>query len=158
MIRRILASAVLLSAIAVPTGAHADPPSSCFDRTHPTFAKFITPSGGSAQVNTTPTGAITVQTGGAVPAVFLSTTGSIQVQIDQACVMNLVLTVTKAGQTTPVHTRVWDLPCSHDTLTENVPIGLDGGDYKFELSGTTCTGQKGRTDQNGGFVGDPPIL
>ena len=157
MFRRLLVIATLASTMVLPSVSQATP-ESCINGGDPTFAKFIRPSGGMVQAQTGPTGALTVQTGGVTPSIFLSTTGTIEVEIEQSCLLSLSLVVTKQGNPTPIHTNSWNLECTHSNVIDNVTIGLDGGEYTFQLSGTSCNGKGIRGDGHGGFVGDPPIL
>lgn len=161
MVKRLLVLAVVAAAVAVPVAGSADPvtdPSMCFNRGHATFAKFIRPQGGMLQAQTTPTGTLTLQSGGPVPAVFLSTTGVIDVEVEHACMRSLSLRVFKNGNPAPVYSSDWISECQHTTRVEQVAIGLDGGSYEFQVTGAACNGAPVRGDGQGGVVGDPPIL
>ena len=158
MIKRLLALVVVLGAI-VPLTASADPVGNCLRGEHATFGRLVQPQGGTAQVTTGPTGTIVVPTNAPIgtPAIVLSTTGSIQVQMEYACLQTISLIVTKDGSGT-VYSNAWEVDCVHDTKTVDVPIGLDGGNYTFQLEGTTCNGGPIVRDGQGGVVGDPPLI
>ena len=158
MFTRLMPVAVLAAALLLPLGASADPTGDCTRGSHPIFGELIRPQDGMVQAQTTPTGALSVQTGVTLPATFVSTTGQIEVEFEYACLQSLTLTVTKEGEPTPVHTNTFDVACEHDTGTDVVEIGLDAGTFSFELSGTTCTGAPITSDGRGGFVADPPVL
>ena len=156
MVRKLFPALFLLAALLVPGAGHAT--ANCSDGSLPTYARFVQPEDGMIQAQTGPTGVLTLQTGGVTPSVFLSTTGQITVEIEQSCLLTLVLTVFKDGQTSPVYTNSWQPECTQSNILDEVNIGLDGGSYNFQLSGTACNGKPLRTNGKGGVVGDPPIL
>lgn len=157
MLRRLVLVALLSSTMVVPGTGRASV-QGCLDGSEPTFARFIRPEGGQIQVNSGPTGVLTVTTGGPTPSVFISTTGEIVVEIQYGCLNAMDLSVYKAGNPTPIYTNGWDYECGSGTQTDFVAIGLDGGNYSFQLSGLTCADKPLRGDGKGGYVADPPLL
>lgn len=155
MIRRVFLVSAFVASLFVAGPSSA---ATCADGSLPTLARFVQPQDGMIQAQTGPTGTLTVQTGGVIPAIFISTTGSIQVEIEQSCLLTLDLVVYKNGNPNPIHTNSWTLSCNQSRVFDTVNIGLDGGNYTFQLSGTACNGKPTRGDGKGGFVGDPPIL
>lgn len=140
--------------------AHADS-LDCNNRSN-TFARFLQPASGQATVNAGPAGTYTLSSGGPVPSVTLSFTGTMDVVIEYSCLRTMGLTVTKddptGGPATVVHTAAWKLECEHATKTEPVTIGLTGGQYHFALDAISCTGIGFKHTPEGGLVGDPPLL
>ena len=150
-------AAIALTASVGTTGARAEHVPNCNDRGS-NFARFLQPKSGQATVNAGPAGTYTLSTGGPVPSVTLSFTGSMDVVIEHSCLRALSLDVYKDGSTTPIHHADFAPECAHTTTTEPVTIGLDGGSYSFVLGGTSCTGIGFKNTPEGGLVGDPPLL
>lgn len=151
-----LALAVLALALVSPVAAGASHTLNCNDRGAP-FAKFLQPQGGQATVNTQAGSASVTASGVPIPSLTFSTTGTMDVKIEYACLKLLTLDVYKDGNTTPIYSSVTEKSCEHATQTDVVTIGLDGGQYRFSLGGTTCSGAPIKRDDHGGFVGDPPL-
>lgn len=164
---KVIARAIALAAIATAlapfsSGVQAsDVPEACKDRSN-TFARFVQPASGQATVNAGPAGTLVVNSGAGAPSATLSLTGSMDVVIDYGCLQTMGLVVTKddpaGGAPTVVHTASWNLKCETDQKTEAVQIGLDGGHYRFALSGTSCSGVGFKHTPEGGLVGDPPVV
>lgn len=152
-----LALTVLMLSLVGPFSASASHTLNCNDRGAP-FAKFLQPQGGQVSV-TTQAGTTTVTAAPAAPvgSLSLSTTGTIDVKIEYACLSKLTLDVYKDGNPAPVYSSANVKECEHATQTDIVPIGLDGGKYTFSLGGVTCSGAPIKRDDHGGFVGDPPL-
>lgn len=151
--RRVLATAVVMGACALGT-ATVGAPAQAADCTGQPYAQITQPDDGQLVVN-----------GGPIPipvgqSLTISTTGSVDVVIDVSCVevLDLVVTKTAPGDPTVIHesSRVLET-CDEHTVTEPVEIGLDGGQYRFDVSGISCQGRKLRTDGHGGTVVDPPL-
>lgn len=153
---RLAAAAVLTAGLAATTAPGRAEVGDCNDR-ETTFAKLLQPQGGTATVNAGPAGTHNLAIGGPVPSVTLSFTGTIDVVIEHSCLLQMSLDVTKDGGGL-VHHKEWNLACEHETKTEPVNIGLDGGTYTFQLSGTSCSGRPMRGDGGGGVVADPPLF
>lgn len=151
--RGLLVAAILAGTLTVPAAR-----SETLCQGPDTFGRFLKPSDGQVYVQTQ---IGNQQTSGQGQAVYVSTTGTVEVVVEHQCVLSLTLTVVKQ---TPgvgpqiVYTRTWQpLDCGYGQKSDDVPVGLDGGDYDFELSGTSCNGKPIRPDGKGGFVGDPPL-
>jgi hypothetical protein len=145
---KLISAAALLAALAAPVSGSAANP--CDDP----YVKLLQPSGGQVVVN-----GVVVQTAGG-QSLTLSSTGTIDVVIEHACANLVTLTVTKQSPLgdTVIHTNSWDgLHCDIGKLTDTVTIGLDGGQYRFDLGGNSCIGRKFRSDGHGGTVLDPPL-
>lgn len=145
-VARMLTVAALAAALAAPVAGRAD----CSNP----YAKITQPSGGQVVVN----GMVVTSVGG--QSLSLSTSGTIEVKIEHDCAYSLDLVVTKTGPGSPttIHSRHWEpLPCDFGTLSETVIIGLDGGTYRFDVSGVACGGRKLRSDGHGGTIIDPPL-
>lgn len=154
MIRRLILAATV-AALAVPLVGHTalvDP--NC--GREKTNARFVQPENGKLVIEG-PAGAIDVPTGVPVaPGVVLSTNGTITVKIQQVCVESYFLRVTKNG--TQIHGETVSTDCSEQTVSRTVTIGLDGGEYRFELlEGWGCNFVKMRESSEGHYVGDPPL-
>lgn len=145
---KLISAATMLAALAVPvTGGAADP---CDEP----YVKLLQPAGGQVVAN-----GIVVQSGTG-QSLSLSSTGTIDVVIEHSCAVVVDLTVTKKSPTgdTVIHTKNWaGLPCGVAKLSDTVTIGLDGGQYQFDLGGNPCTGRKFRSDGQGGTILDPPL-
>lgn len=152
---------VLVSVVAAmtlaPIASRAATQVDCTDR-HNTYAKFLQPANGSVAANTQAGGiSIDLLPGSPIPSLTFSSTGTMDVKIEYACLKYLGLEVYKDGQTTPIHTNSWQKNCEQDVQTDTVSIGLNAGHYTFKLSGASCIGIGLKFDDHGGFVGDPPL-
>ncbi|MEO7818179.1 MAG: hypothetical protein ABIS18_03415 [Actinomycetota bacterium] len=148
----------LLGSLLVVPGSGQASIQGCTDQSEPTFANFIRPDGGKIQVQSGPTGVLTITTAGVLPSVFISTTGQIEVEIQYGCLNAMNLEVYKEGNSTPIYTNNWTYACGAGTQLDSVNIGLDGGSYSFQLTGLTCSNKPLRGDGHGGYVADPPLL
>lgn len=152
-----LTLAATLVTTAVPTAQASDAPD-CTQR-NTNWAKLLQPQSGQATVNAGPAGTYNLSTGGPVPSVTLSFTGTMDVVIEHSCLKTMSLDVYKDGNPVAIHHKDWtELSCEHAQKTEPVTIGLDGGTYKFWLNGTSCNGLGFKHTPEGGIVGDPPLL
>lgn len=164
----VMGAIAAVAAVIVPASARIDDTCSRED----VYATFVQPAQGQLIVTPLPGNSVSV-TGPAGEPIFVSGTGEIEVIIDYGCMMNLTLTVTK---TDPVpggdpYVTTWgdeDLngpivpgtrpECERDgQLSESVPIGLNGGQYSFELTGESCNPAVQVRQTQGGLVGDPPL-
>lgn len=152
--RRTLALA-LFTALALP-GAGA------FAESHPAVctrgedaATITNPQGGKLSVQHQ-AGAITLGTSAPTQGAVVSTTGTIKVEVKHSCMDKLRLIVKKDGAV--IHDQVSDVECDKDlVMTQTVNIGMNGGEYTFELQGVTCDGRGIKGDGNGHYVVDPPL-
>lgn len=158
MKRMLSFAAIAAFAMAMPTGASAEPTydPECGRGGKAIHAEFIQPENGQLVVETA-NGTATFGGPDLLGAgVMVSTTGSITVEIDHGCVSSLVLTVYKGDVV--IHENGWDTnDCGETTSTDSVEIGLDGGEYTFELSGEGCNFAPLVPASEGHYVGDPPL-
>lgn len=139
------------------------------------YGRLIQPDEGDVIVTTQ--AGVPIALDGMGQPIVISTTGQIQVVAAYGCLMNLTLTVTKTdpitGAQTPHSTHTWSdeelngpeadpgAPslCGRDLqVSTNVDIGLDAGEFDFQLTGESCLpGIAIRDDGHGGFVADPPL-
>lgn len=154
------AAALTLMASTLAAGVQAaestDPPD-CNQRGQ-VFAKLLQPKSGQATVNAGPAGTHTLSVGDPVPSLTLSFTGTMDVVIEHSCLRTMSLDVYKDGNPVAIHHADFTPECTHDTTTEPVTIGLDAGEYRFALDGTSCSGIGFKHTPEGGLVGDPPIF
>lgn len=124
-------------------------------------AWFISPQNGQVTAQTQVL-STSVDTGSALQGVMVSTTGQIDVEIGHICLRFLsfqVREVAPDGSETLIHQNKWDIPCGdavEQTETDTVEIGLDAGEYVFELSWTDCHRETGGEGEHG-WVTDPPL-
>lgn len=146
-IAKVLVAASITAALVAPAASQAQ---GCQDPS----IKILQPNGGQVIVN-----GLAVQAAGG-QSLTLSTTGTIDVIIEHDCAFQVDLKVTKTapGSPTVIHTNSWSpLACDKGTLKDVVMIGLDGGNYQFDVNGVSCEGRKLRSDGHGGTVIDPPL-
>ena len=147
-IARILSAVVIAATLMAPGLSKATDP--CEDP----HATILQPANGQLVVDNT-----TLLSGTPLDSASFSTTGTINVVVEQSCALYLRLVVTKETPTGAVviHDNTWDTDCGLGEHTETVAIGLDGGRYHFDVTGMSCLGRKFRSDGHGGTILDPPL-
>lgn len=160
MIRRLILAASL-AALAAPVAGHAatdfDPECGRPPAGKPIHAEFTQPEDGKLVIEH-PAGTVSLGTGdpaGIGTGVVLSTNGTITVQIAHGCVDYMRLTVKKGGAV--IHAEDIDTTCEETTTSRTVNIGLDGGEYTFQLEGLGCNAKPLIPTSDGHYVGDPPL-
>ncbi len=122
-------------------------------------ASFLSPDDGQVNVNTQ-AGNTSQDTGSSVQGFFVSTTGFIEVEIEHHCLHFLFLEVFKVeadGTLTSFHDNTFRPGCSDEGIvTDEVPIGLDAGEYQFTLYWRDCENAEGGDGRRPVGV-DPPL-
>lgn len=151
-----LIAAMALATVTPASAEHAFDPECGRDGNKSIHAEFTQPKDGALIVQSE---SATISFGGPTGIVgagaMVSTTGKITVKVAHGCVAHMTIKVFKGAD--QIHSNDFETTCDEQTTTDSVNIGLDGGEYKFEISGLGCNHKPLVPSSAGHYVGDPPL-